>query len=416
MMEQQLYKLPEGWEWSTISDQTEITKNIKPTSMPEQLFTYIDISSIDRSINEIVDPKIIIGSQSPSRAKKEVLKNDVLFATTRPNLKNIAIFNGNIESPVASTGFCVLRTTSCMDPKFLFYFLTTEFLQNQIAPFIAGAQYPAITDKNLKNTRIPLPPLNEQKRIVAKLDALFTRIDTAISHLQETLKLSKALFASALDETFVPTGDIERPPKAWTCELLATVSNLVTDGTHHSPKKQYDSGQEGLFKYVTSKNIKFSGMKMDGITYIPKVVHDEIYARCNPEYLDQLITKDGAMTGTCCLNTLDEPYSLLSSVALVKLKRKLMLPHFLNYFLQSPTGQELMIGDISGAAITRTNLKKLKAVKVPLPPMEEQERIVVHLEALSERTRTLEAATQEKLDDLTALKASLLDAAFRGQL
>jgi len=76
----------------------------------------------------------------------------------------------------------------------------------------------------------------------------------------------------------------------------------------------------------------------------------------------------------------------------------------------------LMIGDISGAAITRTNLKKLKAIKVPLPPVKEQQRIVSHLNSLSERTRTLKASTQEKINDLTALKASLLDAAFKGQL
>ena len=108
------------------------------------------------------------------------------------------MFSGGVESPVASTGFCVLRAAENIEPSFLFRFLTTEFLQQQISPLISGAQYPAITDKNLKLTPIPLPPINEQKRIAAKIDALFTRIDTAITHLQQTLELSKALFASAL--------------------------------------------------------------------------------------------------------------------------------------------------------------------------------------------------------------------------
>ena len=201
-MEQQLYELPEGWEWSTVAAQTLTTKNINPTASPERQFTYVDISSIDRSRREIAEPKLISGADAPSRARKEIVANDVLFATTRPNLKNVAVFSGDVDAPVASTGFCVLRTAETIDYRYLFHFLTTDFVQNQIAPFIAGAQYPAVTGKNLKRTAVPLPPLNEQKCIVAKLDALFTRIDAAITHHQETLELSKALFASALDGTF----------------------------------------------------------------------------------------------------------------------------------------------------------------------------------------------------------------------
>jgi len=181
-MAQELYELPGGWEWTTLAKQTKPTTNIKPSATPSQQFTYIDISSIDRNINQIIDPKIIFGSEAPSRAKKEVFENDVLFATTRPNLKNVAMFSGDVESPVASTGFCILRASESIEPRFLFRFLTTEFLQQQISPLISGAQYPAITDKNLKLTPIPLPPINEQKRIIAKLDALFTRIDTVNQH------------------------------------------------------------------------------------------------------------------------------------------------------------------------------------------------------------------------------------------
>jgi len=68
------------------------------------------------------------------------------------------------------------------------------------------------------------------------------------------------------------------------------------------------------------------------------------------------------------------------------------------------------------AAQKNINLRILSGIEIPLPPLEEQQRIVTHLDALAERTRTLETTTKEKLDDLTALKASLLDAAFRGQL
>jgi len=271
-----------------------------------------------------------------------------------------------------------------------------------------GSTFPAITGAELKKLQIPVPPLAEQERIVAKLDALFSRIDQAIAQLQHTQAQTKALFASALDAAF--------ESEKHQYKTLKEISNLVTDGTHHSPKIQHPEAGPERFKYLTSKNVKFHGLKLDNLTYIDKDVHEEIYNRCPPEYLDQLITKDGAMTGTCCLNTLDEPYSLLSSVALVKLKREMMEPHFLNYFLRSPKGQNSMLEDIAGAAIKRTTLTKLKVLKIPVPPLAEQSKIVAQLDAISERTQALTAATSAQLEQLQSLKASLLDAAFRGQL
>jgi len=419
-MSQELYELPERWEWSDLNSACSLITDGAHASPKTQLIgkPYITVRDIDKMGNiDLVGCKKISDDDfdSLTKGKCSPSEGSVLFSKDGTVGKVALVKNYD--------PFVVLSSLAILDPKsdlltseYLRWFMLSPELQGNAIGKKTGAAIKRIVLRTIKTMEIPLPPLHEQKRIVAKLDALFTRIDTATTHLQQTLELSKALFASALDSALVPTGNIDALPESWSCEVLQTVSNLVSDGTHHSPKEQFHDKQDGLYKYVTSKNIKFDGLKLDNVTYIRKEVHDDIYARCNPEYLDQLITKDGAMTGTCCLNTLDEPFSLLSSVALVKLKRKLMLPHFLNYFLQSPTGQELMIGDISGAAITRTNLKKLKAIKVPLPPIKEQQRIVSHLNSLSERSRTLKASTQEKINDLTALKASLLDAAFKGQL
>lgn len=201
-------------------------------------------------------------------------------------------------------------------------------------------------------------------------------------------------------------------PEGWEWRALSEISSLITDGTHHSPKVQYDEPAQNRFKYITSKHVKNNGMKLENITYVDGEVHSEIYSRCNPEYYDQLITKDGAMTGTCCLNTLEEPFSMLSSVALVKQNRTVVFPHFLNHYLQSPGGQEQLLGDVSGAAITRTNLKKLKVVPVPLPPLNEQKRIVAKLDALFTRIDAAIIRLQETLELSKALFASALDEVF----
>jgi len=412
-MAQELYELPKGWNYSQLGTVAKLIGGATP-SKKERKYWDGDIkwaSVRDLNVDTLVNTEFRITHEGLASCSSNIIPKGNLVIATRVGLGKVSRTQTDVAINQDLRG---VIPTCDIDVDYLFFWFkgNAKFIESNGT----GATVKGVKIGFIKSLQIPLPPLNEQKRIVAKLDALFTRIDTAITHLQQTLELSKALFASALDEVLVPTGNIESPPESWSCEVLQTVSNLVSDGTHHSPKEQFHDKQDDLFKYITSKNIKFDGLKLHSVTYIRKDVHDEIYSRCNPEYLDQLITKDGAMTGTCCLNTLDEPFSLLSSVALVKLKRELMLPHFLNYFLQSPTGQELMIGDISGAAITRTNLRKLKAIKVPLPPVKEQQRIVSHLDLLSERTRTLEASTQEKINDLTALKASLLDAAFRGQL
>lgn len=200
--EASLYDLPDGWGWITLDDVTVDTANLSPEKKPETLWTYIDISAIDKDKFAIVEPKQILGKDAPSRAKKQIQQGDVLFATTRPNLKNIAIFELSVPNPVASTGFCVLRPAERIVGKFLFYFVTTDFVQQQIEPFISGASYPAVTDKNLKRVAIPLPPLVEQTRIVEKLDAFNDKTTQLKTELTAKIGMFNQLKASVLDGAF----------------------------------------------------------------------------------------------------------------------------------------------------------------------------------------------------------------------
>ncbi len=412
-MPQDLYKLPQGWEWKELKAVARITTGNTPLKK--------NIEYYSNGTFPFVKPPDL-GSEKPIYETAEYL-SDVGFKKAKPIASNSilvccigSIGKIGIAGRELATNQQINAITfdSQVSFKWGYYFsLTLEKLMKSMANV---AVVSIINKSTFSCIQIPLPPLPEQQRIVKKLDALFSRIDAATTRLNNILTHSKALFASALDDAFIPTGNINRLPEGWSLELLESVTNKITDGTHHSPKEQFQEEGKNRFKYVTSKNIKFTGLQLEDITYVSKNVHDEIYARCNPEYLDQLITKDGAMTGTCCLNTLHEPFSLLSSVAVLKLKKDRVAPHFLNYFLRSPAGQNLMLGDISGAAITRTNLKKLKTLQIPLPPLNEQHRIVEKLDALSARIQTLETTTCARLAHLATLKASLLSAAFHGEL
>lgn len=180
-------------------------------------------------------------------------------------------------------------------------------------------------------------------------------------------------------------------PRSWVWSRLGEVVTKLTDGTHHSP----DNGPLGEFKYITAKNIKDHGVSLDQVTYVASDVHAEIFSRCNPEKGDILYIKDGATTGVVTVNDLDEPFSMLSSVALLKLPTGIF-NRLLVVFLRSPFFYDQMRGFMKGAAITRVTLKRMAPALVPLPPLAEQHRIVAKVDELMALCDKLEAARTER--------------------
>jgi type I restriction enzyme S subunit len=185
----------------------EKQSQINPTLTPTLKFTYIDISSIDKEIQVITDPNSFIGKDAPSRAKKAIRKGDIVFATTRPNLKNIAVVEEDYKNPVASTGLCVLKPIpEKIDNRFLFFYLIGNEIQEQIAPFIRGAQYPAISDKDLFNCTIPLPTLKVQRAITTYLSSMLKKQRALVESQKIRLVELQTLKSSLLDAAF--KGDI----------------------------------------------------------------------------------------------------------------------------------------------------------------------------------------------------------------
>ena len=163
-------------------------------------------------------------------------------------------------------------------------------------------------------------------------------------------------------------GDPAQNPMGWPMRRLSDVCTKLTDGTHFSP----ESFPEGDYKYITAKNIKIDGFDFSDLTYVPESVHRPIYERCDPEYGDILYIKDGATTGIAMINTLDEEFTMLSSVALLKHDRSIINGQYLKALLNFPTFYHSMRSNMDGAAITRLTIKKLCATSVPVPPIEHQ--------------------------------------------
>ena len=200
--------------------------------------------------------------------------------------------------------------------------------------------------------------------------------------------------------------------EAWQIKTLGDVCVTVQDGAHESPKLQFDSPGNGRFLYITSKNIRNNYLDLENVTYVDEEFHNRIYPRCRPGVGDVLLTKDGANTGNVTLNTLDEPFSLLSSVCLIKTAPDFLLPSFLSYFIQSPDGLKSITGQMTGAAIKRIILRDIKLAKIPIPPLPEQQRIVALLDGAFAGLATAKANAERNLQNARALFESHLQSVF----
>ncbi|AFY47528.1 restriction endonuclease S subunit [Nostoc sp. PCC 7524] len=193
-----------------------------------------------------------------------------------------------------------------------------------------------------------------------------------------------------------PVGKI---PQDWDVELLSTVSKKIQDGTHFSPKSK-----EGNFRYITSKNIRFGYLDLTDCGWISKEEHEKIYSRCDVHYEDVLLTKDGVNTGNAAINTLSEPFSLLSSVAFIRPDKNQLNAKYLLQYILSPIGQRRLTDMMSGLAITRLTLQKIQSFEIPIPSLSEQQRIAEILDTVDEAI----ARTSSLIIKLKQTKAGLL--------
>ena len=138
----------------------------------------------------------------------------------------------------------------------------------------------------------------------------------------------------------------------WLTARLGETCRQITDGTHHSPP----NGPTGPFKYVTAKNIKKHGLDLGDITFVDEKIHRDIFRRAPVERGDVLYIKDGATTGIAVVNDVDEPFSLLSSVALLKPRADLLDGRYLCRWLNSPGARAALLDQMSGSAIRRLTL------------------------------------------------------------
>ena len=166
--EQIPFDLPDSWSWARGKSVFMPMESTKPSSD----FVYIDVDAVNNRLNIIDKPKKVRIENAPSRATRKLHKNDLLFSMVRPYLKNIALVDDIYKDAIASTGFYVITPSLGYYPMFLYYLMLSNYVVDGLNSFMKGDNSPSINNCHIENYLYPLPPIEEQQRIVEKIEQL----------------------------------------------------------------------------------------------------------------------------------------------------------------------------------------------------------------------------------------------------
>jgi type I restriction enzyme S subunit len=205
------FDLPPGWVWARVVD----IGHDWGQKTPEADFTYIDVSAIDNDLGVISTPNVLSASDAPSRARKVVRSGTVIYSTVRPYLKNVCVIEEEYSpEPIASTAFAVLHPFQGMPGRFFVHFFRSPVFVKYVESVQSGIAYPAINDKQFYGALVPVPPLAEQHRIVAKVDELMAMCGQLEQQRTRSIEAHRALVETLL-ATLTRAGSPQELIEAW---------------------------------------------------------------------------------------------------------------------------------------------------------------------------------------------------------
>ena len=259
-------------------------------------------------------------------------------------------------------------------------------------------------EKFFLDFEILLPPLDEQRRIVAKIEGLMKSIEEVRRLWVEAVKESEGLLSKVSGEIY---NDLSTK---WGTVRLVDISEQITDGTHKTPTYMLNGVPFLSVKDITSGKISFSNVK-----YISEAEHKELIKRCKPEKGNILLTKVGT-TGYAKVIDVDREFSVFVSLCLIKLKKDIVLPEYVEHMLNSNSMRKLSEEYTRGIGNKNLVLKFINEFPIPLPPLPIQYHIVACLDSLQDKIVKLKKLQDETEKEIEELIPSVLDKAFKGEL
>ncbi len=311
-------------------------------------------------------------------------------------------------------GWFALRLPEDIDPDFFYHLLSSPLVQDQFQSLSSGAIVKNISGDLVKKTRLPIPPISEQKRIVAILDQVFSDIEQARAKTEQNLKNARELFESYLQQVFSELGD--------DCDIRSmSDSSMLTmidgDRGQNYPKKS-EFQTEGHCLFLSTKNVRPDGFLFNDVVFINER-RDSLLRKGKLERNDVVITTRGTIGN---LALFDESVSytnirINSGMLILRPNINTVLPSYLFEIMRSAIVKRQIDEKVSGAAQPQLPVNTLETFSFPVPKsLEDQRQVVNKIKVLEKSIAELTKIYNNKLSSIDELKKSILQQAFTGQL
>ncbi|NEQ25408.1 MAG: hypothetical protein F6K28_41350 [Microcoleus sp. SIO2G3] len=402
-------ELPEGWIEKKLGDVCE--KVEYGSSAKSQLEGKIPVLRMGNIQNGSIDWSDLVYTTNQEEIDKYLLKyNDVLFNRTNSDehVGKTAIYKGERPAIFAEYLIRIHRKEDLLDADFLNYYLNSNTTRKYGKSVMSRSVNQAnINGTKLKEYPIVVPPLPEQKRIVAIVDKAFEGIDRAIANTEKNLTNTRELFESYLDAIFVRKGN------DWVEKRLTEIGGKVLTGPFGSLLHKSDYVSNGV-PLVNPANI-------EGDRIIPdfnKTVDQDALNRLQAYILkenDIVVGRRGEI-GRCSVVRKEQSGWLCGTGCFFIQPFKYTNPVFLAHLLRSTIYRNKLELLATGATMKNLSNQSLSSLVIALPGLDEQNRIINKLNDSTIETRRLETIYQQKLAALNELKQSILQKAFSGEL
>jgi len=383
-------------------------ENFKPNC---DYFNYIEISNINLETGEYIIKKIPC-KKAPSRAKKLVSKDDIIISTVRPNRNAVAIITHDIKNLVASTGFCKL-TTKRINPKYLFILFKTFFYRDFLVRKTTATMYPAVSEDDLINLKIPIPPTTFQKQIEnlalsaykerEKADKLYKEAeDILLEELRlknwkpktKKIKINGKEFEEEENMSIRMLSEVIKTNRMDTEYWLPKYDDFLTLLNNLKKKDDielknlsmlvdYKKGvevgseqysEEGQIPFIRVSNLNEKGINLNSAKYISGKLYNKLKEQYEPNEGEILFTKD-ATIGIGYL--LEKPIKAIISSGILRLivKNEKVNKEYLYLVLNSPVCKLQINKTSSGAIIKHFKPTEVMNLLIPLLNQQTQSKI-----------------------------------------
>jgi len=396
------YKLPKGWRWARLGEVAEkpqygYTKSASTEPIGPKFVRISDITFGD--INWYSVP--YCECDTVTFEKYRLVPGDILFA--RSGSVGATILIKDVPNDAVFASYLIrVKLREWILPDFADLALKAPICQGQLVP--QGATQKNINAKLIQQLLIPLPPLSEQRRIVAWVEELMDRVREAGRLRRQAKEDAGRLMQASLAEVCPRPGAVFPSGCRWVRlgEVARRESNTLNPSDYPDKVFSYlgmEHVSPGQWKEPTPVDVHGHEIKSQVIVFRPGLV---LYGKLRP-YLNKVVVP--------CLQG-------IASTEFVPIAPRLELLDltYLGAFLRSPDFVAYATRNTTGSRQPRTRLDALWNAPIPLPPLSEQRRIVAHIEAVQEKLRGLKAVQEETEKELKQLEQSILDKAFRGEL